>query len=185
MPILRQEPSQFPDDLLNDAGPPSGDRCWWVLYTKARQEKSLARELFKHEIPFYLPLVQKTLVQRGRKRKSFVPLFLGYLFLFGDEQDRVRSLATNRVSRALKVDDQTRLAHDLRQLKRLIESEAPVTVESRLEPGRRVRVTQGSLMGIEGTVLVRRDSVRLLIAVDFLQQGASVEIEDSLLEPLQ
>ena len=185
MPILRQEPSQFPKNLFEDSGDFGGDRQWWVLYTKARQEKSLARDLTTHQIPFFLPLVKKTIVQRGRKRQSFLPLFVGYVFLFGNEQDRVRALATNRVSRALAVDDQARLTHNLRQLKRLIDCDAPLTVESRLEPGRRVRVTQGSLMGLEGTVLIRRDSVRLLIAVDFLQQGASIEIEDSLLEPAE
>ena len=60
-----------------------------------------------------------------------------------------------------------------------------LTPESRLAPGNRVRVCQGPLMGMEGTVLVRRNSVRLLIAVDFLQQGASIEIEDFLLEPVE
>jgi hypothetical protein len=40
------------------------------------------------------------------------------------------------------------------------------------------------LAGVEGTVLSRRGGTRLLVAVNFLQQGASVEIEDFLLEPL-
>jgi hypothetical protein len=31
-------------------------------------------------------------------------------------------------------------------------------------------------------VLVRRNHTRLLVSVDFLQQGASVEIDDFLLE---
>ena len=58
------------------------DRRWFALYTKARQEKSLARELLKHRIPFYLPLVKKTNVSRGRKRISLMPLFGGYVFLY-------------------------------------------------------------------------------------------------------
>jgi transcription antitermination factor NusG len=88
------------------------------------------------------------------------------------------------VSRVISVADSQRLVFDLRQLHQLIAADAPLTVEARLEPGDRVRVRQGPLLGLEGTVLVRRNRTRLLIAVDFLQQGASVEIDDFLLEPL-
>jgi transcriptional antiterminator RfaH len=93
-------------------------------------------------------------------------------------------MKTNRVSRLLPVGDPDRLLFDLRQLRQLIASGAPLTVESRLEPGDQVRVRHGPLAGLEGTVLTRRGKTRLLIAVDFLKQGASVEIDDFLLEPL-
>lgn len=184
MPILRKEINLFPDALLDDLACQPSPRRWWVLYTKARQEKSLARELLVHQIPFYLPLIKKTTLRRGRRSSSYAPLLSGYVFMFGAEPERVRSLATNRVSRVLTVNDPERLLFDLRQLRQLIAANAPLTVESRLEPGNRVRVRQGLLLGLEGTVLVRRGTTRLLVAVDFLQQGASVEIDDYLLEPL-
>ena len=182
MPILNEEPNVYPETLLEAVTWAPSDRRWWVLYTKARQEKALSRELLGHRIPFYLPLVKKTSVRRGRKTTSHVPLFSGYLFLYGTEQERIVSLTTNRISRILTVDDPERLVYDLRQLRRLIASNAPLTVESRLLPGDHVRVRQGPLMGLEGTVLTRRGTTRLLVSVDFLQQGASVEIDDFLLE---
>jgi hypothetical protein len=39
-------------------------------------------------------------------------------------------------------------------------------------------------MGLEGTVVSQHGRCRVLIAVNFLQQGASVAIEDHLLESL-
>jgi transcription antitermination factor NusG len=57
-------------------------------------------------------------------------------------------------------------------------------VESRLGPGRRVRVRNGPFAGLEGTVASRRGKTRLVLHVDFLQQGASVEIEDFQVEPV-
>jgi transcriptional antiterminator RfaH len=154
------------------------------LYTKARQEKAIARDLLGYEIPFYLPLVKKTSVCRGRKISAHIPLFSGYVFLFGSEEERVQSLTTNRISRVLTVPDPGGLRRDLRQVHRLIEANMPLTVESRLVPGTRVRVRRGPLEGLEGRVLTRRDGVRLLVSVDFLQQGASVEIDDFMLEPI-
>ena len=104
--------------------------------------------------------------------------------MYGSEDERVRSLATNRIVRTLTVEDAEEFVHDLCQLRQLIEAEAPLTVESRLVPGNKVRVLSGSFAGVEGTVLDRRGQMRVLVAISFLQQGASVEIDDHLLEPI-
>lgn len=185
MPILKEEPSLNPETLLDEPMPQPPERRWFALYTKSRQEKSLARELLKYDIPFYLPLVRKTGISRGRKRTSLVPLFGGYAFLYGSEEERVKTLTTGRISRVLEVKDADQLVFDLRQLRQLITSDAPLTVESRLGAGQWVRVRQGAFAGLEGTVVKRRGKTRLLVSIDFLQQGASVEIEDFLLEPLE
>jgi len=184
MPILKEEPSQYPETLLDDLPADVPGRRWMAIYTKARQEKSLARELLKSRIPFYLPLVRKTSMAGGRRRTSQTPLFGGYVFVFGSEEERVRSLKTNRISRILPVKDADQLTFDLRQLRQLIASKAPLTVESRLSPGQPVRVRNGAFAGLEGTVLKRRGETRLLISINFLQQGASVEIDDFMLDPL-
>ncbi|MEN6458601.1 MAG: transcription termination/antitermination NusG family protein [Thermoguttaceae bacterium] len=185
MPILKEEPNIYPETLLDAPLVGPSPRRWLAVYTKARQEKSLARELLKHRVPFYLPLVKQTSVSRGRRRTSLTPLFGGYIFLFGSEEERLRTLTTNRVSRVLSVEDAEQFVFDLRQLRQLIAAGAPLTVESRLEPGRHVRVRHGAFAGLEGTVLKRRAETRLLVSINFLQQGASVEIDDFFLEPLE
>lgn len=184
MPILGKEPDLFPEMLLDEPMAAESDRRWMVLYTRSRQEKSLARELLRRSIPYFLPMVKTTRQRAGRRFSTFNPVFSSYLFLFASEVERVASLATNRVSRVIQVEDADTLVHDLRQIRQLIASNAPLTIESRLEPGNRVRVRSGPFAGIEGTVLQRRGMTRLLVSVNFLQQGASVEIEDYLLEPL-
>lgn len=183
VPILSEQPSHYPEDLLHEDFSGHPGRQWWVLYTKVRQEKAIARQLLTLRTPFYLPLVWKRSVARCVIR-SQIPLFPGYVFLYGSEEERVSSLATNRIVRILAVATPERLREDLSRLRRLIDSGAGVTLESRLEPGIRVRVRHGPFVGIEGTVLTRRGETRLLVAVDFLQQGASIEIDDAVLEPV-
>jgi len=185
MTILKEEMSLFPETLLDEAPCGVVARRWFALYTKARQEKSLARELLKYQVPFYLPLVKKTSVSGGRTRTSMLPLLGGYVFLCGTEEERIKSLTTNRVSRVLPVEDSEQLVFDLRQLRQLIAANVPLTVESRLAPGQRVRVRHGAFAELEGTILKRRGETRLLVSVNFLQQGASVEIDDFLLERLE
>ncbi|MEN6404936.1 MAG: transcription termination/antitermination NusG family protein [Thermoguttaceae bacterium] len=185
MPILKEETSLYPETLLDAAPMDLPDRRWLAIYTKARQEKSLARELLRYRIPFYLPLVRKTNVSQGRRRTSLTPLFDGYLFLYSAEQERVRALTTNRISRILVVEDSEQLLFDLRQIHQLIASKAPLTVESRMGPGQRVRVRSGAFAGLEGAVLKRRGETRLLVSINFLQKGASVEIDDFMLDPIE
>ena len=91
-------------------------------------------------------------------------------------------MPTNRISRIRPVHDPDGLRRDLCDLSKLIAADAPLTVESRMVPGHRIRVRHGMLAGLECTVLTRRGKTRLLVSVNFLQQGASVEIEDYMLE---
>jgi transcription antitermination factor NusG len=184
MPVLHKEPCLWPEGLLDSPSREAADLRWMVLHTKPRQEKAVAREMLRQEAAFYLPLVRKTLQYRQRRLASYLPLFPGYLFLYASEAQRAKTLATNRVLRILTVDDAQRLVADLRQLHQLIAAGAPLTVESRLVPGDRVRVKHGPFADIEGVVLHRRGATRLLVSINFLQRGASVEIEDFLLEPL-
>jgi transcriptional antiterminator RfaH len=184
MPILPPEPDILPDGLLDDE-PAGGDTAWWAMYTLARREKELMRRLRGLDIPHYSPLVKRrSRSPGGRTRESYIPLFAGYVFVRGDQEQRQRALTTNCISRSLEVPDGAQLVHDLRQIRRLIEAGAPLTPEARIEPGRRVRVRSGPMVGLEGTVIKRRGRDWLVVAVEFLQQGASVMLEDFRVEAL-
>jgi transcriptional antiterminator RfaH len=186
MPILPREPDMFPSDLLEKERPAEcAEGRWWVLHTLPRREKDLVRRLRSLDIWHYCPLIgRRSRSPAGRTRTAWVPLFGGYVFVFGREESRQRAMTTNCACRSLEVHDGERLAHDLRQIKRLIESGSPLTPEARIEPGRRVRIRSGSMMGIEGVVIRRRNCERLLVAIEFLQRGASIEIEDFQVEAI-
>lgn len=184
MPILDAETAVYPENLLSEMVDEPSAKRWWTVYTKARQEKAFARQLVQLTVAFYLPLVPKDHLIRGRRVKSHIPLFTGYVFVYGTEDDRRTCLTTNRVSSILPVEDQVRLSADLRRVAVLIESGAPLTVEKRLEAGSAVRIKSGPMQGLDGTVIKRRGETRLLVSVQMLQQGVSVEIDDFVLEPV-
>lgn len=184
MPILAEEPSLFPQTLLDDGEVGRNGRSWRAVYARSRQEKALARQLLAHEIPFYLPLVAKEQCLRGRRVSSYLPLFSGYLFLCATDEERVGAMTTNRILQVLPVNDQDQLLTDLRRVRDLIESRTPLTIESRLMPGCPVRVKAGALQGLEGTIVRRNGKSRLLVAVKYLQQGVSVEIDDFMVEQI-
>jgi len=184
MPILRAEPEVYPDGLLAAPPPPGGDDRWWVMHTKPRQEKSLARWLLAMGSSFYLPAVDRRCRVRGRVLTSRIPLFPGYLFLLGDSAVRVAAMTSNRVVRTLEVGDQSGFWQDLAQVSRLLASGLPVLPEARLAPGMEVEVTAGPLAGMRGRILRTATGNRFVVTVDFIQQGASVLIDDCALVPL-
>jgi transcription antitermination factor NusG len=186
MPLLNSEPASFPQNLLQEGFDLTTlrDKKWWVLHTKPRQEKSLARDLLRKEVAFYLPQFEKRWRLRGRLMTSHVPLFTSYLFLMADAKDRVAALTTNRVVNSLQVPDQDKLWGDLRQIYRLIATGAPVTPEDKLAPGALVEIRSGALMGMRGKILASATGRRFVVQVDFIQRGASVTIEDCALEPV-
>jgi transcriptional antiterminator RfaH len=185
MPILPLEPFVFPDGLLRGPTPSGeGPERWWVLHTRPRAEKVLARKCVQRGLSFFLPQYERAWRSRGRLLRSHLPLFPGYLFLHGDDQSRLHALETNLVVRWLPVPDQRQLHLDLSRVHHLITSEAALTPEERLVPGTPVEIRHGPLAGLQGTVLRRGKSLRVFVEVQFLQRGVSVEIETWMLEPL-
>ena len=191
MPILPKQQDIYPDDLLDvvdgAAGlqPPVAGGRWVAFYTLSRREKDLMRKLQAAGVPFYGPMVRRRLHSPGgRVRASYVPLFPGYVFSLVDDEQRRAALATNTVARWIPIVDERMLVEDLRAIKRLIDTAKPLTPEARIEPGQLVRVRTGALRGLEGTVVKRRGAERLVVAVRFLNQGASIELEDVDLERL-
>jgi transcription antitermination factor NusG len=186
MPILTREPDLYPTDLLERFLGGELEGCnWWALYTLSRREKELMRRLRALDIAHYSPLVSRRhRSPAGRVRTSHVPLFANYVFMCGDEIQRYEALTTNCVSRDMVVPDGIQLAGDLHRLHQLIELGHPLTPEARLQAGTPVRVLSGPFAGFEGVVIRRENTTRLLVAVKFMQQGASVLLEDCQLERL-
>ncbi len=158
---------------------------WWVAHTKARNEKALAQDLAGKDISYFLPMSWKVYHHRGRKFRSFLPLFSGYLFFCGQENQRVEVLRTNRVANLIEVKDQERLLTELVQIEQALAAGAPLVPHKYIEIGRHCRVTAGPLKDLEGIVVNARNGMRLVLQVDMLGQAASVEIDTDMIELIE
>jgi len=178
-------PFIYPPDLFDGAASQTeGDdhRRWWLLHTKSRQEKKVAEALCAQRVPFYLPLIETKSAVGGRTRAAWTPLFRGYVFLWGRDEDRLAALKTNRLAAIHPVTDGAKLSRDLAGFASLIAKGARLTPESQIVAGQRVRVKSGAFAGHEGLVMKRRGKTKLLVVLEALLQGASLDIEDHLLE---
>lgn len=191
MPILAREPDCSPVDLFDRLGEQGSlqsadsEQKWWVARTQSRREKELMRRLEVTGVWFFGPMIaRRNRSPSGRIRESFVPLFPGYVFLHGNEAARTTALMTNCTASILAVDDQPRLTRELLQVRQLLASNLPIAPEEKLERGQPVRVVTGPLRGQEGVVIERLGKRRLLVTVELLQRGASVDLDECDVQPL-
>ncbi len=157
---------------------------WWVVHTKSRNEKALAHDLIRRKISYFLPMSWKVRRKSRRTIRSLLPLFGGYLFFCGQENDRIELLRTDRVANLIEVKDQQRLVRELQQIEQALKAGVPVTPHKYIREGQKCRVVAGPLLGLEGVVATTRGATRLVLQVDMLGQAASVEIDVDMIEPV-
>lgn len=182
MPILKKEPDLFPPNLFEVM---EGFESAWLFSLLGRREKDFMRRLLKSEVAFYGPMMEKRYRSpKGRFRTSYSPLFPNYVFVFGTDDDRSEAMKTNCVSKVTEITDRVQLAKDLAQIQQVLNSGVAVTQEEKLDSGDPVYVKNGPFKGFEGQVLRRESQTRLLVFVHFIEQGVSMEIDQSQLQLL-
>jgi transcriptional antiterminator RfaH len=158
---------------------------WWLIHTKPRHEKTLARELRAFEVPHYLPVTKCKSVTRGRTRMTRAPQFPGYLFLWGILEQRLLALKTNRIVATHQVDDQTGLGNQLWDLADLIDKGVPLQIEERLVAGQYVRVKSGPLRDKRGVIMRRAGKTRLFVLINELLGGVSLDSSSIFLSRIE
>ncbi len=155
---------------------------WLVAHTKSRNEKALAHDLSRRDISYFLPMTWKTRHSRGRKTRALLPIFSGYMFFCGQEDQRLEVLRTNRVANLIEVKDQEKLITELEQLQQALDAGVTLTPHKYIKTGQRCRVTAGPLADLQGVVVRTSNATRLVLQIDMLGQAASVEVDSDIIE---
>jgi transcription antitermination factor NusG len=71
---------------------------------------------------------------------------------------------------------------EIQAVRRMVESSLMVEPHPFLRFGDQVRVKSGPLEGIEGILLRKKNSCRLVISVEMLHQAVAVEVDISVIE---
>ncbi|HOB73959.1 MAG TPA: transcription termination/antitermination NusG family protein [Phycisphaerae bacterium] len=152
---------------------------WYVAHTRSRNEKALATELTRLGVFNYLPLTRRTTRSRTTRRisHSLVPVFPGYLFFNGGEDERYQALRTNRIARVLDVPDQDQLVAELTRIHFLLTHTDVFEVANRLAIGQWGRIISGPLKGLEGVVTRYSGRLRLWMNVTILGQSVHTQVD--------
>jgi transcriptional antiterminator RfaH len=178
MPLLPKEIDLFPDELFSIA---TASAPWYVAHVRSRREKVLARRLLDREIPFYLPNIERVTERSGRRFRSYVPLFPGYVFLRGGEEALDVALRSGVTVNIIEVTDQRLLSDQLEQIRRLQLAGASFEIYDELLPNDAVMINDGPFRGYTGAVVRSGRGDRLVVSISLLRKNLAVEFERRVL----
>ncbi len=164
---------------------------WYAIYTKARAEKKVSKQLEDIRVTYYLPL-QKVLRQwSDRKKWVEVPLFSSYIFVRFKPND-IRTYDTIRsvygVSRFISFEGTpvTVPPYQIEVIRRFLkERDIPdQKALDHLTPGEPVAVQKGILTGLEGNIVEWKGKHKVLVNLESVAQKVLVTVPKSYLMPL-
>lgn len=161
------------------------DPQWFVLFVRANQEKTTAHRLASQEIEHFLPCFRSVRQWKDRRVTLEMPLFPGYVFvrLLFSERARVLTLP-NIVSLVGPKDSPSVIAEEeIGWIRKGIEH-GNALPHPHLAVGQHVRIVAGALSGMQGILVRKQNSTRVVISLDSIARGFVVEVDLDSLEPL-
>ncbi|HPS64030.1 MAG TPA: UpxY family transcription antiterminator [Ignavibacteria bacterium] len=155
------------------------DKEWFVMRTKPRNENKVYLQVQKKNIEVYYPVIPQLRIWSDRKKKIFLPMFPGYLFIHGDEQERYNAIAdTSGATGYLMYLKKPAIVKqkEIDSIKISLQEPERIKVDKlTVQKGDLVEVTGGAFAGLRGFVIEFRGSYK--IVVNIIELNASINIE--------
>ena len=156
---------------------------WYALYTRSHCEQLVCDQLAAKGFHLFLPKIDAWSRRAGQRHLISVPMFPGYLFL-QHAMDKSSSVEVRKARGLVRILGESwekpSIVPDaeIEAIQTTLRASIPVMPHPYLREGQRVRITQGSLRGVEGILLQSKPTKGLLIlSVDLLQRSIAVEID--------
>jgi transcription antitermination factor NusG len=159
---------------------------WYALHVRCHAEKNVSRMLEGRGYEQYLPLYRERTQWSDRVKQLDLPLFPGYVFCRLEVALRRPVLTVPGVvaivgfgsTFAPVPEDQISAVRDI------VRSGLPSSPWPFLKEGQRIRVSTGSLEGVEGLLIQVKNEYRVVVSVPLLQRSVAVEIDRDCIQLL-
>lgn len=147
---------------------------WYGIRTRPNHERVAATLLRGKGYEPYLPVYRRT---AGRSEES--ALFPGYVFCRFDARKRLPILTTTGVIAVLSFGREPAPIPDqeIEVVRAVLNAGLPAEPCPYLHEGQHVRVKSGSLEGVEGILVKKKNEFRMIVSITMLQRSISVEID--------
>ena len=160
---------------------------WYAAYTCANHEKQVASQLGDRRVEHFLPIYETVHRWKDRRVRLQLPLFPGYVFVHLPLRDRLQVLEVRSVVRLVGFGGGLPAAlpeQEIETLRDGLSGDLRAQPHPYLTIGRRVRIKNGPLAGMEGILRRRKGNYRVVLSVDLIQQSIAVEADAAALLPL-
>jgi transcription antitermination factor NusG len=159
---------------------PASPKEWHVVTTRSRAEKKVHARLEEQNIESFLPLQKRLRQWKDRKKWVEMPIISGYCFVHISPKEYEKILQTELVGGFVRFEGKpARIPkHQIEFLKKMLnQSDFEVEVsQENFEPGKKVEIIDGPLIGVQGELLSHRGKNRFILRINQMNTVYSVEI---------
>lgn len=151
---------------------------WYAAYTCSNHEKQVAAQLGDRDVEHFLPLYETVHRWKDRRVRLRLPLFPGYVFVRIALCDRLEVLRVPSVVRLVGFGSSLPVSlpeQQIETLRRGFAGGLHAQPHLYLTAGRRVRIVNGPLAGLDGILVRRKGNCRVVLSVDLIQRSMAVE----------
>lgn len=152
---------------------------WYAAYTSANHEKRVAEQLAVRGVEHFLPLYSSPRRWKDRRVTIERPLFPGYVFVHMALRDRLRVVQVPGVAWLVEFNGKPAALprEEMEKLMGGLENGLHAEPHPYLAVGRHVRIKDGPLAGLEGTVRRCKGKWRVVLSLDLILRSVSVDID--------
>jgi len=160
--------------------------CWYAVYTRTRHEKSVAEQCKQRDVATFLPLYCVQRRWKQRRAKVLLPLFPSYVFVRIALRDRLRVLGIPGIVSIVSFRGVPAVVPEAQidSLSRAV-SLGRANPAVYLQSGKRVRVTAGPLVGLEGIVVDVRGEVKVIVSFEWMSRSVAISLDAADVESLR
>ena len=158
---------------------------WFAIWTRSRHEHVVREQLERKHFDAFLPTITKWSRWKDRKKKIDWPLFPGYCFARFEQEEALSILKCTGVVNIVSVEGKPAPIpdHEIEGIRLLLESDLQYDPCPLIREGTMVEVTHGALKGVVGRLVRKGAHARLILSVDLIGQGVSVEVDAADVKP--
>jgi transcription antitermination factor NusG len=163
--------------------PASG--AWFAVWTKSRHERRVFDQLQERHLDSFLPTVARWSRWKDRKKRIDWPLFPGYCFVHIDPTGSLPVLKCSGVVSLVSCDGRPAAIPDLQiqAIRTLLSTDLSFDPCPLIRVGQMVEVASGPLRGVVGRLIRKGTHARLVLSVNLIGQGVSVQVDACDVKP--
>jgi len=158
---------------------------WYAVHTKSRHEYKANFVLAKKNFTTFLPETEGWSKRKDRKKKIFIPLFPGYLFIETLSLDNETKLAILKTSGVVSILGKKENSEPIpvpddkiSVIRHLIETKAEIFTIKFPKVGEPAGIIDGPFAGLEGIVVSSDFKKELfVITLELLQRSVAMKLE--------
>lgn len=162
-----------------------GESHWYAAYTKSRNEKKVLARLTESGFEAYLPILRRRKQWSDRLKWVEEPLIRSYIFLRVNESEYYNAINTPGLVCYVTFEGKAAPIPDrqIDTLKMLLQQGAEMEISNeRFEPGQKVIVVAGTLLGMQGEMVEYRGRKKVLVRLGTTGTNLLVTVSLDLIE---